>query len=113
MMSMFLQEVAQRHGDEFVVMVMDRAGWHIAGQLVVPPNMRAIFLPAYSPELNPAEHLWEALREDCFANHVFTSARSRTCAHRRHRDPRIRPGSHAFNGRIQVDHFYIFERDLV
>ena len=27
--------------------------------------------PAYSPELNPAEHLWDWLREDCFANHVF------------------------------------------
>ncbi|MBL0087409.1 MAG: hypothetical protein IPP44_12135 [Ideonella sp.] len=26
---------------------------------------------AASPELNPAEHLWEAVREDCFANHVF------------------------------------------
>jgi hypothetical protein len=32
--------------------------------------MRLLFLPPYSPELNPAEHLWEALREDCFANHV-------------------------------------------
>ena len=31
-----------------------------------------MFLPPYSPELNPAEHLWEALREDCFANHVFS-----------------------------------------
>jgi DDE superfamily endonuclease len=71
-MSMFLQEVAQRHADEFIVMVMDQAGWHIAGELVLPPNMRVIYLPPYSPELNPAEHLWEALREDCFANHVFT-----------------------------------------
>jgi hypothetical protein len=71
MMSMFLAEVAQRHADEFVFMVMDQAGWHIAGALVVPPNMRLMFLPAYSPELNPAEHLWEQLREDCFANHVF------------------------------------------
>jgi putative transposase len=34
--------------------------------------MRVIYLPPYSPELNPAEHLWEALREDRFANHVFT-----------------------------------------
>jgi hypothetical protein len=34
--------------------------------------MRLRFLPAYSPELNPAEHLWEALRERCFANHFFT-----------------------------------------
>ena len=33
--------------------------------------MRLMYLPPYSPELNPAEHLWEAIREDCFANHVF------------------------------------------
>ena len=72
MMSLFLAEVAQRHAEEFVLMVMDQAGWHLAGDLVVPKNMRLLFLPAYSPELNPAEHLWEALREECFANHVFT-----------------------------------------
>ncbi len=70
-MSMFFEEVAQRHADEFVVMVMDQAGWHIAGELVVPANLRVVFLPPYSPELNPAEHIWEALREDCFANTVF------------------------------------------
>ena len=52
-------------------MVMDQAGWYIAGALQVPPNMRLVFLPPYSPELNPAEHLWKALREDCFANHVL------------------------------------------
>lgn len=72
-MSVFLAEVGQRHAGEFVLMVMDQAGWHLAGNLVVPANMRLIFLPPYSPELNPAEHLWEALREDCFANHVFDS----------------------------------------
>lgn len=70
-MSLFLAEVAQRHADEFVLMVMDQAGWHIAGELAVPENMRLMFLPPYSPELNPAEHLWKAIREDCFANHVF------------------------------------------
>ena len=58
MMSLFLAEVAQRHADEFIVMVMDQAGWHVAGDLVVPANMRLIYLPPYSPELNPAEHLW-------------------------------------------------------
>lgn len=72
-MSLFLSEVAQRHADEFIVMVMDQAGWHIAGDLAVPQNMRVVLLPAYSPELNPAEHLWEALRDDCFANHVFAN----------------------------------------
>ena len=52
-------------------MVMDQAGWHLAGELSVPSNMRLIFLPPYSPEFNPAEHLWKSLREDCFANRVF------------------------------------------
>ena len=35
-------------------------------------NRRLLFLPPYSPKLNPAEHLWDALREQCFANHFFT-----------------------------------------
>jgi hypothetical protein len=70
-MSLFLTEVAQRHADEFVFMVMDQAGWHLARDLIVPEKMRLMFLPPYSPELNPAEHLWEAIREECFANHVF------------------------------------------
>ena len=61
-MSLFLAEVALRHREEFVLMVMDQAGWHLAGELVVPENMRLLFLPPYSPELNPAEHLWETLR---------------------------------------------------
>lgn len=72
-MSMFLAEVAERHAEEFIVMVMDQAGWHIARELNVPENMRIALLPAYSPELNPAEHIWEVLREDCFANTVFAS----------------------------------------
>jgi hypothetical protein len=72
-MSLFLDTVAQRHADEFIVMVMDQAGWHIAQELQVPQNMRLVLLPPYSPEINPAEHIWEALREDCIANTVFKS----------------------------------------
>ena len=26
----------------------------------------------YSPELNPAEHLWDSIREECFANQVHS-----------------------------------------
>lgn len=70
-MSMFLGEVAQRHAEEFIVMVMDQAGWHLAGELLVPSNIRLVFLPPYSPELNPAEHVWEVLRDERFANTVF------------------------------------------
>jgi transposase len=75
-MSLFLALVAKRHPGEFILMVMDQAGWHIAEDLEVPANMRILFLPPYSPELNPAEHIWKALRESWFANTVFKGMRA-------------------------------------
>jgi transposase len=72
-MSLFLAEVARRHPDEFVLLVLDGAGWHRAQELAVPANMGLLPLPPYSPELNPAEHLWDELREKAFANTVFAS----------------------------------------
>jgi transposase len=72
-MSMFLTMVSERHENEFVIMVMDQAGWHIADGLEVPPNMRLVFLPPYSPEINPAEHIWDTLRENVIGNSVFSS----------------------------------------
>ncbi|WP_420917151.1 transposase [Dictyobacter halimunensis] len=39
----------------------------------IPENIRLIFQPAYSPEVNPVEHLWEELREKYLHNRVFSS----------------------------------------
>ncbi len=72
-MSIFLAEVARRHPEEFILMVLDGAGWHRANSLVVPENMRLEALPPYSPQLNPMEHLWDEVREKWFANEVFDS----------------------------------------
>lgn len=72
-MSLFLREVSERHPDEFILMVMDGAGWHKAKALKVPDNMALMFLPPYSPQLNPVEHLWKSIRENNFANRVFDS----------------------------------------
>ena len=44
-------------------MFMDQAGWHKVKALIVPVNVKLINVPPYSPELNPAEHLWEEIRE--------------------------------------------------
>jgi transposase len=41
-----------------IVLVLDRAGWHTSLRLRVPDHVYLHFLPAYSPELQPAEHLW-------------------------------------------------------
>lgn len=72
-MNVFLQEVAQRHAHDFIVMVLDGAGWHRAKALQVPANMALLPLPPYSPELNPVENLWGELREKHFHNRVFNS----------------------------------------
>ena len=61
-MSMFLATVSQRHPDEYIVMVMDQAGWHIAHELEVPKNMRLVLLPPYSPELNRIETMWRLMK---------------------------------------------------
>ncbi len=72
-MQLFLDEVAQRHPDDRIVMVLDGAGWHQSGSLSLSPNLRLLKLPPYSPELNPVEHLWDELREKSFHNRVFDS----------------------------------------
>lgn len=72
-MSLFLAEVASRHPEDFILMFMDRAGWHRAKALIIPENMRLDWLPPYSPQCNPVEHLWDEIREKHFCNHVFHS----------------------------------------
>lgn len=73
MMNLFLEHVSQTFADYFIVMQVDQAGWHRSNALVVPANIRLIQQPAYSPEVNPVEHLWEELREKYLHNRVFAS----------------------------------------
>ena len=72
-MQIFLDEVAKRHPENRIIMILDGAGWHKAGTLAIPENMKLLHLPPYSPELNPVEHLWDELREKYFHNKVFDS----------------------------------------
>jgi hypothetical protein len=58
--------------DKLVVLVLDNAGWHVSGELVVPPGIELAFLPPYTPELQPAERLWP-LTNEAVANKHFAS----------------------------------------
>jgi hypothetical protein len=49
--------------DKRIVLQLDNAGWHGPDNLAVPDGIRLVFQPAYSPELQPAEHLWEFVDE--------------------------------------------------
>lgn len=52
------------------VLVIDGAGWHTAKDLEVPEGVHLVFLPAYSPELQPAERIWPIVNE-ALANRLF------------------------------------------
>lgn len=73
MMNIFLQEVGKEFQESFVIMLLDQASWHFSGNLKIPENIRIVPLPAYSPELNPVEHLWKELREKKFHNKACDS----------------------------------------
>jgi hypothetical protein len=73
MMNLFLEHAAKTFADYFIVMQVDQASWHHSKELVVPANIRLIEQPAYSPEVNPVEHVWEDLREKYLHNRLFPS----------------------------------------
>ena len=77
-MSRFLKQVSEAHEQDFMVMVLDGAPSHKGKELEVPGNIALVFLPSYSPELNPAEQIWNVLRRDYFANRVFDSLSAAT-----------------------------------
>jgi hypothetical protein len=67
-----LQHFAQAVGasqQKQILLVLDRAGWHTSKALVIPEGLHLLFLPPYSPELQPAEHLWPLSNEPLVNRH--------------------------------------------
>jgi transposase len=67
----FAQQVGagrERH----VVLVLDNAGWHGPAGLAVPDGITLVFLPPYSPELQPAERPWPLVDEPVANRHFAT-----------------------------------------
>jgi transposase len=77
-MTRFLTQVSEAHKKEFIVMVVDGASSHRSKDLMIPENLALVRLPPYSPELNPAEQIWNVLRRNYFANRVFESLEAAT-----------------------------------
>jgi putative transposase len=70
MMNLLLAELAATlPARTHAVLVLDRAGWHIAHALQVPANLTLVLLPSHAPELNPMEKVWQYLR-DRFLSHL-------------------------------------------
>jgi hypothetical protein len=44
------------------IVLLDQAPAHVAQRVPWPENVVLVWLPTYSPELNPVERLWEDLK---------------------------------------------------
>ena len=53
-------------------MVLDNGRFHKAKRLIIPENIVLVFLPPYSPELNPAEKIWAKYKRE-FSNKFYSS----------------------------------------
>ncbi len=61
---LFLDAFARARPDTLNVLLLDNARSHTAKALRVPENVILLFQPPYAPEVNPAERVWEAMKQD-------------------------------------------------
>lgn len=65
----FLDEMQRWVGDKRVIMIVDNATWHKAKSLNWG-KIEPMYLPPYSPDLNPIERIWLSLKSNFFTNFV-------------------------------------------
>jgi hypothetical protein len=71
-MQLHLEEISRAVANgSHAVLLLDRAGWHTTGNLMVPKNLTLVFLPSRAPELNPVENIWQYLRQTWLSARVF------------------------------------------
>ncbi|MDT8278834.1 transposase [Roseomonas mucosa] len=76
-MTLLIKEgAAQLLAGTHAVMLIDNAGWYIAGDLRVPRTISLVHLPPYSPELNAIEKVWQYLWDRYLSGRLFSG----TCA---------------------------------
>jgi transposase len=66
----YLDEFAKQNPEELKLLVLDNGAFHKAKSLIIPDNIILVFLPPYSPELNPAEKIWQDFKRK-FTNQFF------------------------------------------
>jgi hypothetical protein len=72
-MNLFLAKLSEEFAGDELMVVMDGAGWHKSKGLHVPKNIKIIYLPPYSPELNPVERLWLYIKRAVLRNKIYES----------------------------------------
>ena len=70
-MNLFLKALSNTFPRDKIILVCDGAAWHKSGSLKISENIELIFIPPYTPEMNPIEQIWKEIRKIGFKNEVF------------------------------------------
>ena len=70
-MNLFLQELSKAFANDVIVLACDGARWHKSKTIQIPDNIVMVFIPPYTPEMNPIEQVWREIRTRGFKNEVF------------------------------------------
>lgn len=70
-MNVFLAELSKKYPKDKIILVCDGAAWHKSKSLIIPDNIELVFIPPYTPEMNPIEQIWKEIRKIGFKNEVF------------------------------------------
>jgi len=69
----YLEMILEANPDVPILLLWDRAPWHrgkpIDNVLKKNPRLEIMFFPTASPDLNPQEHVWKAVRKQLSHNH--------------------------------------------
>ena len=68
-----LNELSKEFRNDIIVLICDGAAWHKSVKLKIPDNIAILFIPPYTPEMNPIEQIWKELRAKGFCNEAFAS----------------------------------------
>ena len=59
----YLEALSKFKPKEFKVVVIDNAAFHSTANIKVPKNIDLLNIPAYCPELNPCEQIWQYIKK--------------------------------------------------
>ena len=68
-----MKHLSEQYPNDYILLACDQAAWHKSKLLDVPGNIRLIFIPPYTPEMNPIEQLWKEIHKLGFRNEIFAS----------------------------------------
>lgn len=69
--NIFLWQLSSKYPNEEILLILDNASFHKtqgSDQYPLPENLSILYLPPYSPDMNPQESVWKIVKESEFKN---------------------------------------------